>query len=65
MRAITGKKDKGKHAAKANTIGGFETEILAQLENLDSLSAINSMWVQKGIRCGSGYLFRHTILETF
>ena len=50
MRAITGKKGKGKHAASANTIGRFETEILTQLENLNSLSDINGMWVQKGIR---------------
>ena len=49
MRAITGKKDKGKHAASANTIGRFETDILTQRENLSSLSAINGNWVQKAM----------------
>ena len=49
MRAITGKKDKNKHAASANTMGRFETEILTQRENLASLSAINSKWVQRAM----------------
>tara|TARA_B100002003_G_C14104531_1_gene531277 strand:- start:251 stop:1582 length:1332 start_codon:yes stop_codon:yes gene_type:complete len=49
MRAITGKKDKNKHAASANTMGRFETEILTQQENLASLSAINSKWVQRAM----------------
>jgi len=49
MRAITGKKDKSKHAASANTMGRFETEILTQRENLASLSAINSEWVQRAM----------------
>ena len=30
IRVITGKKDNGKHAASANTIGRFETDILIQ-----------------------------------
>ena len=37
MRAITGKKDKGKQAASTNTIGHFETDILTQRENLTSI----------------------------
>ncbi len=49
MRAITGKKDKGKQAASANTIGRFETEILTQRENLNSLSDINGRWVQRAM----------------
>ena len=49
MRAITGKNDNGKQAASANTIGRFETDILTQRENLDSLSAFNGMWVQKAM----------------
>ncbi len=49
MRAITDKKDKGKHAASANTIGRFETNILTQRENLNSFSAINGRWVQKAM----------------
>ena len=49
MRAITGKKDKGKQAASANTIGRFETDILTQQENLRNLSDINGKWVQKAM----------------
>ena len=49
MRAITGKKDKGKQAASANTIGRFETEILTRQENLTSLSDINGRWVQRAM----------------
>jgi len=44
MRAITGRK---KNAASANTVGRFETEILALKENLDGLSKINGEWVEK------------------
>jgi hypothetical protein len=49
MRAITGKKDKGKQAASTNTIGRFETDILTQGGNLTNLSAVNSRWVQKAM----------------
>ena len=42
MRTITGKKDKGKKAARANTMWSFETDILTQQENLRNLSDINS-----------------------
>lgn len=49
MRAITGKKDKGRQAASANTMGRFETDILTQQENLTSLSDINGRWVQKAM----------------
>ncbi len=45
MRAITGKKSKGKQAASSNTMGRFETDILTQRENLKNLSAINGTWV--------------------
>ena len=50
MRAITGKKDKGKQAASTNTMGRFETDILTQQENLRNLSDINGNWVQKAMR---------------
>ena len=50
MRAITGKKDKGKQAASANTMGRFETDILTQQENLKKLSDINGNWIQKAMR---------------
>ena len=46
MRAITGKKDNGKQAASANTMGRFETDILTQQENLRNLSDINGKWIQ-------------------
>ena len=49
MRAITGKKDNGKQAASANTMGRFETEILTQQENLRNLPDINGKWVQKAM----------------
>jgi hypothetical protein len=49
MRAITGKKEKGKQAASTNTMGRFETDILTQQENLRNLSDINGMWVQKAM----------------
>jgi len=49
MREITGKQDKGKQAASANTIGRFETDIMTKQENLISLSAINGLWVQKAM----------------
>ncbi len=49
MRAITGKKDKGRQAASSNTIGRFETDILTQHDNLRNLSDINGKWVQKAM----------------
>ena len=49
MRAITGKKDKGKQAASTNTMGRFETDILTQQENLRNLSVINGKLVQKAM----------------
>jgi hypothetical protein len=48
MRAVTGKKKK-KNAASVNTIGHFETEILALKENLEGLSEINGRWVEKAM----------------
>jgi len=49
IRVITGKKDNGKHAASANTIGRFETDILIQQENLNSLSDVNGKWIQRAM----------------
>ncbi len=49
MRVITGKKYRGKNAASANTIGRFETDILIQQKNLDSMSDINGRCVQKAM----------------
>ncbi len=50
MRAITGKKDDGKHAASTNTMGRVETDILTQQENPVSLSNVNGRWVQKAMK---------------
>ena len=47
MRAITGKINK--HAASANTLGRFETEIVTQQKNLNSLPDINGMWVHRAM----------------
>lgn len=49
IRVITGKKDNGKHAASANTIGRFETDVLIQQENLKSLSELNGKWIQRAM----------------
>ena len=49
MRVITGKKHRGKNAASANTIGRFETDILIQQKNFDSMSGINGRCVQKAM----------------
>ena len=49
MRVITGKKHRGKNAASTNTIGRFETDILIQQKNLDSMSDIDGIWVQKAM----------------
>jgi len=49
MCTITGKKNRGKNAASANAIGCFQTDILIQQKNLDSLSDINSRWVQRSM----------------
>ena len=49
MRAITGKLKVHKNAASANTMGRFETEILANGENLRRLDKINGSWVQKAM----------------
>jgi hypothetical protein len=46
MRAVTGKR---KNAASINTVGRFETEILALKEDIDSLSEINRRWVEKAM----------------
>ena len=50
MRAITGKLKAHKNAASANTMGRFETEILAKGGNLRSLDKINGSWVQKAMK---------------
>jgi len=50
MRAITGRLKEHKNAARANTMGLFETEMLGNEENLRGLAKINGGWVQKGMK---------------
>ena len=50
MRAITGKLKAHKNAASANTMGRFETEMLANGENLRSLDKINGRWVKQAMK---------------
>lgn len=49
MRVITGKHKNTRYAHSATTIGRFETEMLVNKENLDSLPDINGRWVQRAV----------------
>ena len=49
MRAINGKLKVQKNAASVNTMGRFETEMLASEENRRSLDKINGSWVQEAM----------------
>jgi hypothetical protein len=49
MRAVVGKKALEKNAASSQTVSRFETEILAQEENIGALSSINHAWVKKAV----------------
>ena len=60
MRAITEKKNVKKNAASTNTMGRFETEMLAIRDNLGALSEINGKWVQRAIDKTS---YRRIILD--
>ncbi len=60
MRAITEKRNAKKNAASANTMGRFETEMLAMSDNLGALSEINGRWVQRAVDKTS---FRSIILD--
>jgi hypothetical protein len=50
MRAITGKLNKGKNSASANTMGRFETEMLTLEKNVSTLARLNGIWVKKAMR---------------
>lgn len=50
MRAITGKLNKGKNSASANTMGRFETEMLTPEKNVSTLARLNGIWVKKAMR---------------
>ncbi len=49
MRAVIGKRALDRNAASPGTVSRFETEILAQDENIDALSSLNSAWVSKAV----------------
>lgn len=59
MRAITGTQPQ-KQAAGSNTMGRFETRILRHHDNLASLSALNSHWVDRAMQHTS---YRRVILD--
>jgi hypothetical protein len=59
MRAITGNQSQ-KQAAGSNTMGRFETKILQHRDNLASLSALNSHWVDRAMQHTS---YRRVILD--
>ncbi|MCG2796362.1 MAG: IS1380 family transposase [Actinomycetia bacterium] len=49
MRSVIGKRALERTAASTGTVSRFETEILAQDENIDALSLLNSAWVEKAV----------------
>jgi hypothetical protein len=49
MRVIAGCRGREKPAASTNTMSRFETEVLTQPENLESLARLNVEWVQQGM----------------
>jgi len=49
MRAVVGKKALDRTAASYGTVSRFETEILAEDENIDALANLNSAWVSKAV----------------
>jgi hypothetical protein len=59
LRVITGNQPQ-KQAAGSNTMGRFETKILQHRDNLASLSALNSHWVDHAMQHTS---YRRVILD--
>src|SRR5450759_5113249 len=49
MRAAIGKRALDRTAASPGTVSRFETEILAQGENINALATLNSGWVSKAV----------------
>ena len=49
MRAVIGKRALDRTAASPGTVSRFETEILAEDENIDALATLNSGWVSKAV----------------
>jgi hypothetical protein len=46
MRVVVGWQGSERNAASANTMSRFETEILAQEDNLEGLATMNTQWVE-------------------
>jgi hypothetical protein len=49
MRAVIGRRALGRTAASSGTVSRFETEILAQDENIEALANLNTSWVSKAV----------------
>ena len=50
MRAAVGRKALERNAASPQTVARFETDILAQEDNLEALSDLNHSWVSKAVK---------------
>src|SRR5450759_1400182 len=49
MRAVVGKKALDRNAASTQAVSRFETETLVTEQNIEALSSINAVWVEKAI----------------
>ena len=49
MRAAVGKRALERTAASSGTVSRFETEILAQEQNIEALASLNGAWVEKAV----------------
>src|SRR5450759_4611931 len=49
MRAVVGRRALERNAASSQTVSRFETETLATEQNIEALSSINAVWVEKAI----------------
>jgi len=49
MRAVVGKKALDRNAASSQTVSRFETEMLAQEENIEALASMNHSWVSRAV----------------
>jgi len=50
MRAKTGRLKSDRNSASTNTMGCFETEILAGVKNLEALTELNGLWLSKAMK---------------
>jgi hypothetical protein len=49
MRAVVGRRALERNAASSQAVSRFETETLATEQNIEALSSINAVWVEKAI----------------